>query len=45
MDGLRFYLSIVDQKSGFMVCPLDNLQKHVPSLYSSQNGLSPGPMS
>lgn len=29
-----FYLNVVDQKSGSMICPLDNFQKHVPSSHS-----------
>lgn len=36
MKSLCFYLNFVDQKSGFMICPLDNFQKHVSSSHSPQ---------
>lgn len=43
MNGLCFYLSFVDQKSGFMICPLDNFQKHGLPYTDLKNSSSLGP--
>jgi hypothetical protein len=39
MNSLHFYLWFFDQKRGFTICPLDNFQKRVSSLFNTQ---SPG---